>query len=154
MAGKFNGDNNNTSINQHHRHHQTDQLLPESHSDDYQRAINQLTSVTIRHTGRGMGIRNQHQLTPSTFTDSRLQHQQQLTTTTLSNHDRDFEDDDSHDSESFVLQTQDSVITNVSTNQLAHPDTITPTVTTVPSSQHQPTISTKFAPEQVQKLMI
>ena len=50
--------------------------------------------------------------------------------------------------------SEESEITNVSTNQLAHPDTLTPNVTTVPSSQHQPTISSQFTTEQVQKLMI
>ena len=94
-----------------------------------------------------------HQQPPlPTFIDRHTYHQHQLNSTTQYTQEDDDNDDNSHNS--FVLQTQDTEITNVSTNQLAHPDTVTPTASSSNQTYQPPSITSKFTTEQAQKLMI
>jgi hypothetical protein len=152
-------------ISQHHHSH-AHQPQQEYQSDKYQHAINQLTSVTIQTDNEiGMSIHKQgtamstqtHPSNPNqqpnlpTFINRHTCNQHQLNYNTQSFQNIDDDDDNSHSS--FVLQTQDSEITNVSTNQLAHPDTINPTVTSSNPTYHPP-LTSKFTTEQAQKLMI
>ena len=139
------------SISSQPHHHQ---LQPEYHSDEYHRAITQLTSVTIQHTGRGRGGlgRGSRKPPPPNYTDSHTYTQNPHISANHSSQYSDDEDDISNNSS--VLQTQETEITNVSTNQLAHPDTITTTVIPNPSNHHPPLITSKFTSEQAQRLMI